>query len=62
MKDFFTHYHIHLPVTSEFVDATFREIDANHDGKINFEEMLTFSRHFIEQIIPMYQAALASKE
>ena len=48
---FFKEYHVRLPVTDEFVDATFREIDENHDGKIQFDELLAFSTQFIKVLL-----------
>ena len=34
LDNFFKTYHIVVPLTNEYVDATFREIDANRDNKI----------------------------
>ena len=34
LTNFFNKYHIKAPLTDEYVDATFREIDANRDNMI----------------------------
>ena len=34
LNEFFKTYKIHFPVTDEYVDALFREIDTNKDNKI----------------------------
>ena len=44
---FFTSFKIHLPVTDEYVDAVFREIDLNKDNKIQAEELEAYARHFV---------------
>ena len=40
---FFAQYHIRLPITDEYVDAVFRQIDVNHDNVIQIEELLGFA-------------------
>lgn len=35
----FKKYKINLPITSEFVDATFSEIDADGDGFVDMQEL-----------------------
>ncbi len=39
LTKFFAEYRIRAPLTDEFIDATFREIDMNHDNKIQPEEL-----------------------
>ena len=34
LHEFFTSYKIHFPITDDYVDAVFREIDANKDNKV----------------------------
>lgn len=34
LRQFFTLYKIHFPITDEYVDSVFREIDLNRDNKI----------------------------
>ena len=58
MKQFFTIYKIHFPITDEYVDAVFIEIDANRDNKIQPNELEAFSLHFVNQLIPNYEKAL----
>ena len=60
LHQFFTQYKIHFPITDEYVDAVFREIDANRDNKIQPNELEQFSMHFVNQLIPQYEAALAT--
>ena len=43
LESFFKTYHIHVPLTDEYVDATFREIDKNRDNKIQPNELHDFA-------------------
>ena len=52
---FFKEYHVRLPVTDEFIDATFREIDENKDGMIQFDELLAFATRFIKTLLVQYE-------
>ena len=45
---FFAQYHLHVPMTDEFVDSVFRGIDVNHDNKIQPDELLAYSHEFIK--------------
>jgi hypothetical protein len=56
-------YKIHFPVTDEFVDGVFRQIDADHDNKIQPAELEQFAMQCINtMILPSYEEALAQKE
>ena len=59
MTSFFTTYHIHAPLTDEYVDATFREIDTNRDNKIQPEELHTFASRFVKVLIVEFDKAKA---
>jgi Ca2+-binding EF-hand superfamily protein len=60
---FFQLYKIHFPITDEFVDGLFRQIDANHDNKIQPDELEQFAMNCISsQILPKYKQALSEKE
>ena len=39
LTSMFETYHISLPLTDEYVDAVFREVDENKDNKIQPEEL-----------------------
>ena len=54
---FFKNYHVHLPITDEFVDGVFREIDTSHDNKIQPEELEAFSKKFVDQLLNTMKAA-----
>ncbi len=43
LTQFFATYHLHVPMTDEFVDSVFRGIDVNHDNKIQPDELLNYS-------------------
>jgi len=58
LNDFFTSYHIRVPVTDEYVDAVFRSIDSNHDNKIQPEELTAFSNVFISKLVEEFQGAI----
>jgi hypothetical protein len=45
-------------VTDEYVDAVFREIDANRDNKIQVEELQGFATIFVKRMIKLFNAAL----
>ena len=57
MTEFFKSYKIHAPLTDEYVDAVFREIDANHDNKIQPEELHAFASKFIGVLITEFEKA-----
>ena len=57
LESFFKTYHIHVPLTDEYVDATFREIDANRDNKIQPEELHDFASRFIKVLVVAFTKA-----
>ena len=62
LNDFFASYKIHFPITDEYVDAVFREIDLNKDNKIQPNELEAYAMHFVNTLLPNYESAIASKE
>jgi len=54
---FFQKYHIHFPLTDEYVDAVFREMDANRDNKIQPDELKGYAVHFVGQLVEEYTKA-----
>ena len=58
LTEFFTVYHIRAPVTDEFVDAVFRDIDENRDNMIQLEELQKFASVFVKKLILIYKQAL----
>lgn len=50
MDAFFKEYHVHLPLTDDFVLHLFNEIDSNHDGKISPEELEAFAAKFVANV------------
>ena len=61
LHQFFNTYKIHFPITDEYVDAVFREIDKNRDNKIQPSELEEYAMHFVNQLIPAYENALTQK-
>lgn len=61
LNNFFKTYKIHLPVTDEYVDAVFRDIDANRDNKIQPVELEQYAMHFVNQLIPEYERIVKEK-
>ena len=57
LTEFFTVYHIRAPVTDEFVDAVFRDIDENRDNMIQLEELQKFASVFVKKLILIYKQA-----
>jgi len=57
LESFFTTYHIRAPLTDEYVDATFREIDVNKDNKIQPEELHAYASRFVKVLIIEFKKA-----
>lgn len=57
LESFFGTYHIRAPLTDEYVDATFREIDANKDNKIQPEELHAYASRFVKVLIIEFRKA-----
>ena len=50
MAKFFEKFGINLPLTDEYVDATFRELDADHSNTIEKEEIMTYAKTFMASL------------
>ena len=61
MTNFFQTYHIRAPITDEYVDATFREIDANKDNKIQPEELHAYASKFVKVLIIEFRKGVQRK-
>ena len=59
LGNFFTRYHIKVPITDEYVDAVFRSIDKNHDNKIQPDELCDFAKVFIGKLVTVFEEAIA---
>lgn len=62
LTSFFGQYHIRLPITDEYVDAVFRQIDMNHDNIIQIDELMAFAQAYIAQLKQAFDAASNSAE
>ena len=62
LEKFFSTYKIHFPVTDEYVDAVFRDIDQNRDNKIQPNELEQYAMHFVNQLIPEYERISKEKQ
>ena len=62
MTQFFAEYRIRAPLTDEFIDATFREIDANHDNKIQLEELQAFAKKSVGTLVVQFENALEMQQ
>ena len=62
LTQFFATYHLHVPMTDEFVDSVFRGIDVNHDNKIQPEELLAYSVHFVKELVVVFEKAVGPAE
>ena len=51
-----------MPVTDEYVDALFRTIDTNHDNKIQPDELTSFAKLFIGNLVNEFTAAAATMQ
>ena len=59
---FFATYHLHVPMTDEFVDSVFRSIDVNHDNKVELAELLPYSEHFVKELIAAFEKYVPAGE
>jgi hypothetical protein len=62
LTQFFGTYHIRAPITDEYVDAIFREIDSNRDNKIQLIELQNFAALFVRKLCKLFQAAIDAGE
>ena len=62
LTQFFAEYRIRAPLTDEFIDATFREIDANHDNKIQLEELQAFAKKSVGTLVVQFENALEMQQ
>jgi hypothetical protein len=51
---FFEEFEIKLPITDEFVDATFRELDKDKNNAIEEEELQAYSNHFMATMSQLF--------
>jgi len=51
---FFEEFNIKLPITDEFVDATFRELDQDKNNSIELEEIKAYSAHFMTTMSELF--------
>jgi hypothetical protein len=50
LKAFFENFQIHLPLTDEYCDAIFRNLDADRSNSIQFEELVVYATEFMNQL------------
>lgn len=62
LTQFMGSYHIRVPLTDEYVDDVFRTIDANHDNKIQPEELINFATLFVKRLIQEFESAQGRTE
>jgi len=55
MESFFKEFHVQVPLNDDFVFATFNQMDANHDNKIQIEELQNFAASFVGDLLKQYQ-------
>lgn len=51
---FFEEFAIKLPITDEFVDATFRELDQDRNNAIEAEELQAYAAQFMGTLNKLY--------
>lgn len=58
---FFKQYKLRIPLSEEFIDATFSDIDKNGDGKIQLDELIAFFDEFLGLLIQLFNDAIETK-
>merc|ERR1712166_469405 len=48
LQYFFEKWNVRLPLTDEFIDGVYREIDVNRDNKLEPEELFEYAAKFID--------------
>merc|ERR1712166_1465116 len=54
LQFFFQKWNVHLPLTDEFVDDVYRQIDVNHDNKLEQSELFDYASPFVTQLYNMF--------
>jgi Ca2+-binding EF-hand superfamily protein len=55
---FFQQYKIRVPLTEEFVESTFTDIDADGDGFVDLKELKDYLDQFLQTLIDMFTQVL----
>lgn len=62
LKKFFATYKVETTLTEEYIEKAFTDIDLNKDNLIQVEELEAFLGHYVNEILPQVEAALAGKQ
>ena len=54
LQYFFEKWNVKLPLTDEFVDEVYRQMDVNHDNKLEKHELFDYASKFVDQIYTMF--------
>ena len=49
---------LNIPLTEEFIDTVFGDIDLNNDGKIDLSELHPYFEDFLERLVELFERAL----
>lgn len=49
---------LNIPLTEEFIDTVFGDIDLNNDGKIDLSELHPYFEDFLERLVELLERAL----
>jgi len=55
---FFKQYKIRLPLTEEFIDSTFTDIDADGDGFVDMQELKNYLDSFLQTLLDIFNDAI----
>ena len=61
LKKFFATYKIETPLTEEYVERAFNDIDLNKDNLVQPDELEAFTQHYVKEILPQFETALSQK-
>ena len=62
LKDFFGKHKIETPLTEEYIEKAFNDIDDNKDNLVQPDELEKFTTHYVNEILPQYETALSNKQ
>jgi len=57
LREFFARNKLLVPITDDFVNDVFLDLDTNHNGKVEIEELINFFGPFNQTLIRMFKSA-----
>lgn len=61
LHKFFATFKIETPTSEDYIEKAFTDIDINKDNLVQPDELEAFTLHYVNEILPQFEAAVASK-